>query len=72
VENTPFGLLAGRRVPYSRRPDTVSASGWLDTRADALGERHQTSHEQLEAMLPGVGLAVRTGEETPCANVVLE
>ena len=45
---------------------------WLDARADALGERHETSHEQLKAMLPGVRLAIRTGEETPYANVVLE
>ena len=45
---------------------------WLDARADALGERRETSHEQLKAMLPAVRLAVRTGEETPYANVVLE
>ena len=45
---------------------------WLDDRADALGERHETSHEQLKAMLTGVRLAIRTGEETPYANIVLE
>ena len=45
---------------------------WLDERADALGERHEVDHEQLKVMLPGIRLAVRTGEETPYANVVLE
>ena len=46
--------------------------GWLDERAPALGERRLVSHDELKAMLGGVRLAVRTGEETPYANVVLE
>ncbi len=45
---------------------------WLDARAHDLGERHVTGHDELKAMLPGVRLAVRTGEETPYANVILE
>jgi beta-phosphoglucomutase-like phosphatase (HAD superfamily) len=45
---------------------------WLDERAGLLGERRHTGHNELKAMLPGVRLAVRTGEETPYANVVLE
>ena len=45
---------------------------WLDERAGLLGRRHLTSHDDLKQMLPGVRLAVRTGEETPYANVVLE
>jgi len=45
---------------------------WLDERADALGERREVDHEQLKVMLPGIRLAVRTGEETPYPNVVLE
>jgi len=45
---------------------------WLDARAHDLGERHVTGHDELKAMLPGVRLAVRTGEDTPYANVILE
>jgi D-ribose pyranase len=45
---------------------------WLDARAHALGERRLVSHDDLKAMLPSVRLAVRTGEETPYANVILE
>jgi len=45
---------------------------WLDTRAHDLGERRVVGHDELKAMLPGVRLAVRTGEETPYANVILE
>jgi len=59
--------------------DTVAAeaaggpfAGWLDERAGLLGQRQVTSHDELKAMLPGVRLAVRTGEETPYANVLLE
>ncbi len=45
---------------------------WLDARAHGLGERRVVGHDELKAMLPGVRLAVRTGEETPYANVILE
>lgn len=48
------------------------AGGWFDARAPALGERTVVSHEELKALTRGAAFAVRTGEATPYANVVLE
>ena len=45
--------------------------GWLDERAARLGSRTTVSHTELKAALTGVVFAVRTGEETPYANVIL-
>jgi len=46
-------------------------AGWLTARADLLGRRESLAHEQFKAALPGVAFAVRTGEQTPYANVIL-
>lgn len=46
-------------------------TGWLDERADHLGRREMFSHEDLKAVLPRAAFAIRTGEQTPYANVVL-
>ncbi|WP_448059709.1 D-ribose pyranase [Cellulomonas hominis] len=42
---------------------------WVDERLDGPAER--IPHADLKAMLPGVRLAVRTGEDTAYANVIL-
>ncbi|AKT51601.1 D-ribose pyranase [Arsenicicoccus sp. oral taxon 190] len=48
------------------------AGEWLDDRAAALGERVSASHEELKARIPQCSFAIRTGEQTPYANVILE
>lgn len=47
------------------------AGSWVAARVARLGPRDEVSHEELKAMLPGVAFAVRTGEATPYANLVL-
>ena len=44
---------------------------WLDKRADRLGRRITISHEDFKAALPEAAFAIRTGEQTPYANLVL-
>ncbi|MDO5627170.1 MAG: D-ribose pyranase [Mobilicoccus sp.] len=48
------------------------AGAWFDERADLLGAREELSHEEFKARTPGVQVAIRTGEATPYANVILE
>lgn len=48
------------------------AGAWFDARADRLGARTEVAHEALKQQLPGVAFAVRSGEATPYANVILE
>lgn len=48
------------------------AGGWFDERAELLGERSVVSHEELKALSATAIFAIRTGEATPYANVVLE
>lgn len=48
------------------------AGGWFDDRAAALGERTAVTHEELKRQLDGVRFAIRSGEATPYANVILE
>lgn len=47
------------------------AGMWFQERGDRLGPREEVSHEELKAMAAGAAFAVRTGEATPYANVVL-
>ncbi|GAB97368.1 D-ribose pyranase [Kineosphaera limosa] len=48
------------------------AGTWFDERADRLGLRTTLDHESFKQRLPQVAFAVRTGEATPYANVILE
>ncbi|WP_116116089.1 D-ribose pyranase [Austwickia chelonae] len=48
------------------------AASWFVERADLMGERHEVSHEQFKKGLNSTAFAVRTGERTAYANVVLE
>lgn len=49
-------------------------AGWLGSRAAVLGSGTAVPHEEFKRLLNDdrVVFAVRTGEETPYANVVLE
>ena len=47
------------------------AGTWFDDRAVRLGTRTDVTHEELKAMAATAAFAVRTGEATPYANVVL-
>jgi D-ribose pyranase len=49
--------------------DSRPPAQWVDSRLDRPAER--VPHEDLKAMLGGVRLAVRTGEDTAFSNVVL-
>jgi D-ribose pyranase len=53
----------------SAEADSGLPARWVDERLPHPAER--VRHEELKAMLPGVRLAVRTGEATAYANVVL-
>jgi len=67
-------LLAELVVEAHTVADEIGAgpvATWLDARADRLGRRQSVTHEQLKAALPDVAFAVRTGEQTPYANVIL-
>ncbi|MBO3141985.1 D-ribose pyranase [Dermatophilus congolensis] len=48
------------------------AGQWISQRAGQLGEQVTVLHEELKAMLPRMAFAVRTGEQSPYANVILE
>ncbi len=48
------------------------AGAWLGARAAGLGRRVLTSHEELKRMITGAAFAIRTGEATPYANVILQ
>lgn len=45
--------------------------GWAQDRADRLGPATVLSHEELKAALAECIFAVRTGENTPYANLIL-
>jgi D-ribose pyranase len=49
--------------------DSAAPARWVDERLDGPAER--IPHEDLKGMLPRVRLAVRTGEDTAFANVIL-
>jgi D-ribose pyranase len=49
--------------------DAGAPARWVDERLPQPAQR--VAHEELKAMLPDVRLAVRTGEATAYANVVL-
>jgi len=53
----------------SAEADAGVAARWVDERLAAPAER--VPHAAFKAMLPGARLAVRTGEATAYANVVL-
>lgn len=48
--------------------------GWLASRATLIGPGQAVPHEEFKQLLADerVAFAVRTGEETPYANVILE
>jgi len=47
------------------------AGSWFDARTSRLGTRVEVTHGDLKAMTTTAAFAVRTGEATPYANVVL-
>ncbi|GAB78606.1 D-ribose pyranase [Austwickia chelonae] len=49
-----------------------AAADWFTQSADRMGERHEVTHEQFKKGLNSAAFAVRTGERTPYANVLLE
>lgn len=78
------GLLGFREVLDAVLPEIVveahvvaqeclgtDVEGWLTSRADLLGARETLSHEALKALLPSAAFAIRTGEATPYANVIV-
>ncbi|MBK7625101.1 MAG: D-ribose pyranase [Kineosporiaceae bacterium] len=44
---------------------------WLEERSDRLGRLKAVPHEEFKLALPDTVFAIRTGEQTPYANVVL-
>ncbi len=50
--------------------DEYPAAGWIDDRLDAPA--HRISHEALKEKVADTVLAIRTGEATPYANVILK
>lgn len=53
----------------SEPADRTPAGRWVDDRLDRPAER--VPHDQLKAQVSGARLVIRTGEDTPYANVVL-
>lgn len=49
-----------------------AAGEWLVNRAGSLGEQERVSHEELKRLIDGCAFAIRTGEQTPYANVICE
>lgn len=45
---------------------------WFEKRRELLGARTTVSHEQLKTLVDGCVFAIRTGERTAYANVILE
>lgn len=49
-----------------------TAGLWLGARADRMGTLTRVSHEEFKQQIAGAAFAIRTGEQTPYANVILE
>ncbi|MCE1178084.1 MAG: D-ribose pyranase [Micrococcales bacterium] len=52
--------------------DSSPAGGWIAERGERLGEQSRVDHDELKSLIAGCCFAVRTGEQTPYANVILE
>lgn len=63
-------VVQGHVLAEESLPGT--AGEWLEERAQHLGEQHLITHEELKRLVGEAAFAVRTGEATPYANVILE
>lgn len=70
VLDAVLGEVVVQRHIVARESAGSPAGRWLDERP--LGERVEVSHEELKARIAGCVFAIRTGERTPYANVILE
>ena len=70
VLDAVLGEIVVQRHIVAAESANSPAGQWLDERS--LGERVQVSHEELKARIAGCAFAIRTGERTPYANVILE
>ena len=61
-----------QRHLVARESATAPAGQWLRERSPSLGERIEVDHEELKARIRLCAFAIRTGERTPYANVILE
>ena len=72
VLDAVLGEIVVQGYAVANESSAAPAGLWFDERADRLGERNRIPHEELKALLPQVAFAIRTGEQTPYANVILE
>ena len=70
VLDAVLGEVVVQRHIVARESADSPAGQWLDERS--LGERVEVSHEELKAQISRCAFAIRTGERTPYANVILE
>lgn len=70
VLDAVLGEIVVQRHIVARESAGSPAGQWLDERS--LGERVEVTHEELKTRIPRCAFAIRTGERTPYANVILE
>jgi D-ribose pyranase len=70
VLDAVLGEVVVQRHIVARESANSPAGEWLDERD--LGERIEVSHEELKEQIAQCAFAIRTGERTPYANVILE
>jgi len=70
VLDAVLGEVVVQRHFVARESASSPAGGWLAERS--LGERVEVTHDDLKARIPRCAFAIRTGERTPYANVILE
>jgi D-ribose pyranase len=70
VLDAVLGDVVVQRHIVARESAGSPAGQWLDERS--LGERVEVSHEELKERIARCAFAIRTGERTPYANVILE
>ena len=56
---------------WAEEAHTLPAGAMISARAARMGTSSTVPHEDLKAALPGCAFVVRSGENTPYANVIL-
>lgn len=72
VLDAVLGEVVVQRHVVARESAGSPAGEWLCDRAGSLGERVDVDHEELKRRITHCAFAIRTGERTPYANVILE
>ncbi|MGL5405838.1 MAG: D-ribose pyranase [Propionibacteriaceae bacterium] len=72
VLDTLLREIVVQRHVVATEAATSPAGQWFTDRAELLGSKQTVSHAEFKELLSGCVFAIRTGEQTPYANVICE